>query len=92
MFIGFISYSFGDHYSWLCKDWEEMYNFCKSDIGILIPKTPPNNIEDNNYFAYCKDIEIKIDLDDQDFKDTWISIGKASKYSLNQIKLFKNES
>lgn len=89
MFIGFISYSFGDHYLWVCKDWKEMYDYCKSDLGVTIPEKEPKTIKDSNYFSYCEDIKSNEDLE---FKETWISIGKASTYSLDQIKLFRNES
>lgn len=94
MYIGFISYSFGDHYHWICKDWNEMYEFCKDDIGVLIPET-----EREIYFSYIKDIfdDEKFDkygeplegfefLDDA--KNTWISISKASDYSINQAKIY----
>lgn len=77
MYIGFISYSFGDHYSWLCKDWEEMVAFCL-DMEVEIDRVEPSYLDDKNYYQ-------------ENSNGTWISIGKASEYSLNQIKQFKDE-
>lgn len=79
MYIGFISYNSGEHYSWICKDWKEMYEYCKSDIQVDIPYEAPNNIADINFFTYIENT------------NSWISISKASEYSLNQIKLFKDD-
>jgi hypothetical protein len=78
MYIGFISYSFGDHYSWVCKDWKEMVAFCL-DMEVEIDRTEPSYLDDRNYYQENND-------------GTWISIGLASEYSLNQIKQFKDES
>ena len=79
MYLGFISYNSGDHYQWICKDWKEMYEYCKSDIGIKIPKKEPKYIESQNFFKFLKD------------SGSWISIQKASDYSLEQVKEFKND-
>lgn len=94
MYLGFISYSSGEHYQWICKDWNEMYQYCKDDIGVLIPET-----EKESYFSYTSNIiDPKrynkkgqfINKDDEFLeKDNWISITKASDYSIQQAKEYE---
>lgn len=83
MYLGFISYSFGEHYQWICKDWNEMYQYCIYEIGILIPET-----EKESYFSYTEDI-VCVKNKEHLHKDTWISITKASDYSIQQAKEYE---
>lgn len=93
MYLGFINYSSNEHYHWICRDWKEMKDYCKTELKLIIPKEEQDDyfsflysIIDPSLFLIDKDGDKYLPFEARQLEDAWISIQKASDYSINQTK------